>query len=100
MKIKSFEALRDASYMYLENRAQAAFRIPMWNRCSQLEIRHHMASYRSINPKSSPLQDQTGGTLNGCCRRGARNALALRVSAYGYYFSHLIQRILHDLLTP
>ncbi len=30
--------------------------------------------------------------VNSCCRRGARNTLALRVSAYGFCISHLIQR--------
>ena len=55
-----------------------------------------MASYRSIKPKSSPLKSQTS---SGRCRRAARDALTLRVSAYGYCFSHPILKLLDDFLT-
>ena len=65
MKIKLFGALRDASYMDMENREQKQFgyrQLPVFEcrvRCSQQRVGHHTASYRSIKPESSPRKDQT-----------------------------------------
>ena len=54
-----------------------------WSRCSQLRLEHHASSQRSIKLESSPA-------INGNCRRGARDELAIRVSADGFRISSLV----------